>query len=95
VLVLKVSEDRSTLLGQCCCQSKASEYAFVSQLNTDALLHEKDLFFPPPSLSFSPLAQATLHNLIASLDKYPALVEITCTANMPARQYTDELNPDG
>lgn len=52
-------------------------------------------FYSPVSLSFFPLAQANLHNLIASLDKYPVLVELTCTANMPARQYTDELNPDG
>lgn len=67
---------------------KVNILLFVSQLNVDALLHEKD----PSLLSLS--AQATLHNLIASLDKYPALVELTCTANISARQYTDELNPD-
>lgn len=70
---------------------KVNILLFMSQLNFHALLHEKDLF----SLSFF-LSTGTskLHNLIASLDKYPALAELTCTANMPARQYTDDLNPD-
>lgn len=74
---------------------KVNILLFVSQLNVDSSVTWKKPFFPTPSLSFFLLAQATLHNLIASLDKYPALVELTCTANMPARQYTDELNPDG
>lgn len=53
-------------------------FLFVSQLNIDALSHEKHLLPPTPFFSFSLLAQATLHNLIASFDKYPALVELTC-----------------
>lgn len=59
---------------------------FVSQLNVDALIDAK--YIPlAPAPSFSLLAQATLYNVIASLDKYPALVELTCTPNMPARQH--------
>lgn len=74
---------------------KSSILLLVSHQCVAVLLEENDLFYSPVSLSFFPLAQANLHNLIASLDKYPVLVELTCTANMPARQYTDELNPDG